>query len=85
MVFDDLVALISTATPDQIQQLREMVAPVTKLQRLQSEAATLAQTAQTAIARVNDVVARFSNSVQAGDTTVVCPTMDALVAAFQGN
>jgi hypothetical protein len=85
MEFSDLVTLISTATPDQIQHLREMVAPVTKLQRLQTEAQSIATQAQAAISRVNDMVARFSNSVQAGDLTAVCPTMDQLVDAFRGN
>lgn len=85
MEFNDLAAVLAAATPDQIQQLREMVAPITKLQRLQAEAQSIAGKAQTAISRVNDMVARFSNAVQAGDMTVVCPTMDQLVDAFKGS
>lgn len=84
MEFDDLVVILASATPEQIQQLRELVAPVTKLQRLQAEAQDIARQAQSAITRVNDMVARFARSVESGDLSAVCPTMEQLVDAFKG-
>lgn len=84
MDVDQLLALLATATPEQHQILRELVAPITKQQRLQSEATELANKTHLAINRANDIVARFSQRANNGDLTAVCPTWEEIVKEFQG-
>jgi hypothetical protein len=84
MDVDQLLALLASATPEQFQTLREMVAPITKLQRLQSESQELANKNNMAVSRANDVVSRFSQRANNGDLTAVCPTWDEVVTAFRG-
>lgn len=84
MDVNDLLTLLAGATAEQTQMLREMVAPVTKQQRLQSEATELANKTNLAINRANDIVARFSQKANNGDLTAVCPTWAEVVAEFQG-
>lgn len=84
MDVNDLLGLLASATPEQFQILREMVAPITKQQRLSAEAQELANKTNQAVNRANDVVARFSQRTNNGDLTAVCPTWEEVVKEFQG-
>lgn len=84
MDFNELMQLISTASDSEIRMLREAVAPITKLQRLQQEASDLAQRVNAGGSAAQNLVAAFASKVHNNDLTATPPTWDELVAAFRG-
>lgn len=83
--FDDIAVALENATPEQIQMLRELVAPITKIQRLQAESDALASRVEVAASFARNLVAGFANKVHNNDLTAVAPTWEEVIAEFAKN
>src|SRR5689334_15794799 len=81
----DILAAFATAAPDQLQAIKETVAPETKKTRLQGEAQALLDSLSTAYVRAQGVAASWQNAINNDQLDTSKPDWLSLVQAFAGS
>jgi hypothetical protein len=82
MTPQELIDALGSATEGQKQQIRELVAPITKQQRLAATADALSKAVTDGYNAAARRVGEFAERVKAGDLEAPVPTMDELAKLF---